>query len=77
MKLSKRVRITEGFKGKSADPFWQLIKFDDILEVSANIGWTGKYAMEAYIKNLTTGEKTSTTGGRFAQLFDKLGYVDV
>lgn len=76
MKLSKKVRVTEEFKGKSQDPFWEKLQVDDLLEVSARIGWTGKYAMKAHIENITTGERTQTTGGKFMQLFDKIGYVD-
>ena len=76
MKLSKRVRITEEFKGKSQDPFWQLIRFDEVLEVSTSICWTGKYAMTVMVKNLTSGDKTQTTGGRFAQYMEKLKYED-
>ena len=76
MKLSKKVRVTEEFNGKSQDPFWEKLQVDDLLEVSTRIGWVGRYAMDAYIENLTTGEHTKTTGGRFIQLFNKFGYVD-
>tara|TARA_R110000751_G_scaffold30178_3_gene77396 strand:+ start:1406 stop:1639 length:234 start_codon:yes stop_codon:yes gene_type:complete len=76
MRLSKKIRITQEFVGKSSDPFWQLIRFDDILEVSASIGWTGKYAMTASVKNLTSGDKTQVTGGRFVKYMEKLTYDD-
>ena len=81
MILSKKITVTEKYKGESKFPFWSNISIGDVLEVSTPIKKIrrhsyGSYAPGINIVNLTNESKFNTTMSMEARYLNNIQYTE-